>query len=73
MDVHTHMPQREPSLLVQGHYLYFHYNQQGVNDKGWGCAYRSLQTVISFFVLNHYYALRIPTIPEACVCRCREG
>ena len=73
MDVHTHVPQREPSLLVQGHYLYFHYNQQGVTDKGWGCAYRSLQTVISFFVLNHYYALRVPTIPEACVCRCREG
>ncbi|OAO13690.1 Ufm1-specific protease [Blastocystis sp. ATCC 50177/Nand II] len=58
------MPQREGVVCVKGHYLYYHYEQQGTHDKGWGCAYRSLQTLISFFVLNHYYEMRIPTIPE---------
>jgi hypothetical protein len=28
---------------VKGSYLYYHYMQQRFNDKGWGCAYRSMQ------------------------------
>jgi len=32
---------------VRGHYSYFHYSQDGFDDRGWGCAYRSLQTLIS--------------------------
>ena len=35
--------------LVQGTYSYHHYMQDGFNDDGWGCAYRSLQTIISWF------------------------
>lgn len=32
------------------------------NDKGWGCAYRSLQTLVSWFKLQHYRPdLNIPT------------
>jgi len=30
-------------------YGYYHYGQQGKNDSGWGCAYRSLQTLHSWF------------------------
>ncbi|TYZ53611.1 hypothetical protein PybrP1_006939 [[Pythium] brassicae (nom. inval.)] len=41
-------------FLVDGFYGYYHYLQQGVNDKGWGCAYRSLQTLASWLALNHY-------------------
>ncbi|EFC45299.1 predicted protein [Naegleria gruberi] len=33
--------------LVRGDYLYAHYCQDKFNDEGWGCAYRSLQTLIS--------------------------
>ncbi|KAF0978101.1 hypothetical protein FDP41_002616 [Naegleria fowleri] len=33
--------------LVRGDYLYSHYCQDKFNDEGWGCAYRSLQTLIS--------------------------
>lgn len=62
--LHERMPRREGVVCVKDHYLYYHYEQQGTHDKGWGCAYRSLQTLISFFVLNHYYEMRIPTIPE---------
>jgi hypothetical protein len=41
------------SQVVKGDYLYYHYLQDGVNDNGWGCAYRSLQTLISHHLLNH--------------------
>ncbi|KAG3195131.1 hypothetical protein PC128_g8745 [Phytophthora cactorum] len=42
------------SALVDGFYGYYHYLQQGMNDKGWGCAYRSLQTLASWLFLQHY-------------------
>ncbi|KAG5582470.1 hypothetical protein H5410_053097 [Solanum commersonii] len=35
--------------LVQGSYQYYHYLHEGLDDSGWGCAYRSLQTIISWF------------------------
>jgi len=42
------------SALVDGFYGYYHYLQQGKNDKGWGCAYRSLQTLASWLFVQHY-------------------
>ena len=33
----------------KGEYVYYHYLQDSFNDKGWGCAYRSLMTILSFF------------------------
>lgn len=33
---------------VRGVYEYHHYGQDGVDDRGWGCAYRSLQTLWSW-------------------------
>jgi len=58
----------EPAL-VQGEYEYFHYMQRtghavgtkGYDDAGWGCAYRSLQSIISWFRLQQYTAFRNPT------------
>jgi hypothetical protein len=35
--------------VVQGNYAYHHYMQDNFDDDGWGCAYRSLQTIISWF------------------------
>ena len=34
---------------VQGIYSYHHYKQDRIDDSGWGCAYRSLQTIVSWF------------------------
>lgn len=45
-DVTTH--------LVQGRYLYSHYMQDRFNDSGWGCAYRSLQTLFSWCAFERY-------------------
>lgn len=47
--------------LVRGHYTYHHYMQDGINDSGWGCAYRTLQTILSWSVylyLSLYIYLR---------------
>jgi hypothetical protein len=35
-----------------------------MNDSGWGCAYRSLQTLCSWMVLQGFTAKPIPTLPE---------
>ncbi|KAH9422317.1 Ufm1-specific protease 2 [Dermatophagoides pteronyssinus] len=41
-------------LKFLGKYSYYHYNQDNFNDSGWGCAYRSLQTIISWFQWQGY-------------------
>jgi hypothetical protein len=50
--------------LVQGNYTYHHYMQDGFNDDGWGCAYRSLQTLCSWFRFQGYSDTPIPTHEE---------
>ncbi|XP_064609418.1 ufm1-specific protease 2-like [Liolophura sinensis] len=47
--------------LVQGHYTYHHYMQDRFDDNKWGCAYRSLQTLISWFNLQGYSSIPIPS------------
>lgn len=47
---------------VKGTYSYFHYMQHNFNDNGWGCAYRSLQTLISWF--DHQGYINIDKIPS---------
>lgn len=39
-------------VLVKGNYEYYHYCQNKMDDNGWGCAYRSLQTLASWFKLQ---------------------
>ncbi|KAK9726725.1 hypothetical protein RND81_05G233300 [Saponaria officinalis] len=67
-DVHVSTPSSGVSgglvSLVQGSYEYHHYLQGGFDDSGWGCAYRSLQTIISWFRLQHYTTVDVPTHRE---------
>lgn len=53
-----------PISAVRGDYIYFHYLQDGVNDDGWGCAYRSLQTLYSWFLLQGFADRPVPSIAE---------
>ncbi len=46
---------------VFGKYRYFHYMQNRYDDKGWGCAYRSLQTIVSWYRMNHYTDILVPS------------
>ncbi|XP_069023392.1 ufm1-specific protease 2 [Embiotoca jacksoni] len=50
--------------LVQGIYSYHHYMQDRVDDNGWGCAYRSLQTICSWFQQQGYVERPVPTHKE---------
>ncbi|KAK2865552.1 hypothetical protein Q7C36_001608 [Tachysurus vachellii] len=47
--------------VVRGVYSYHHYMQDRVNDNGWGCAYRSLQTICSWFQQQGYTERSVPT------------
>ena len=40
------------------------YFEDGFDDNGWGCAYRSLQTCVSWYRLQHYSEELVPSIPE---------
>ncbi|KAF7666244.1 hypothetical protein LDENG_00112810 [Lucifuga dentata] len=50
--------------LVQGIYSYHHYMQDRMDDNGWGCAYRSLQTICSWFQQQGYVEQPVPTHKE---------
>lgn len=49
---------------VRGIYAYHHYMQDNFDDSGWGCAYRSFQTIWSWFLLNGFTDKPIPTHKE---------
>lgn len=40
--------------VIEGAYAYHHYMQGRISDNGWGCAYRSLQTIISWYKNQGY-------------------
>ena len=50
--------------LVQGAYDYCHYMQDKFDDNGWGCMYRSYQTVVSWFRHQCYTSLPIQSHVE---------
>eukprot|EP01090_Pellita_catalonica_P010323 TRINITY_DN21776_c0_g1_i1.p1 TRINITY_DN21776_c0_g1~~TRINITY_DN21776_c0_g1_i1.p1 ORF type:complete len:570 (-),score=92.78 TRINITY_DN21776_c0_g1_i1:64-1773(-) len=50
--------------FVQGDYEYYHYMQDNFNDTGWGCAYRSLQTICSWMRMNGYARKAVPDHAE---------
>lgn len=49
---------------VRGKYLYCHYLQDRFNDSRWGCAYRSLQTLMSWCALNGWTQLPHGVLPS---------
>ncbi|XP_065803579.1 ufm1-specific protease 2 isoform X1 [Muntiacus reevesi] len=65
---HTYLnpPNIETGMVyvVQGTYGYHHYMQDRIDDSGWGCAYRSLQTICSWFRHQGYTERSIPTHRE---------
>nr|CAD2179901.1 unnamed protein product [Meloidogyne enterolobii] len=54
--------------IVTGKYGYFHYGQNGFDDSGWGCAYRSFQSVCSWLELQGYINKNIPSHREIQQC-----
>ncbi|XP_044256013.1 ufm1-specific protease 2 [Tribolium madens] len=54
--------------LVKGRYAYYHYCQNKMDDNGWGCAYRSLQTLASWFKLQGFTDKEVPTFKDIQKC-----
>ncbi|XP_045502202.1 ufm1-specific protease 1 [Colias croceus] len=50
--------------LVNGNYEYYHYLCDGFDDRGWGCGYRTLQTICSWMKHNINKDVSVPTIRE---------
>ena len=54
--------------LVKGDYLFFHYGCDGQDDRGWGCGYRTVQTMASWLCQNwhppKYQNRPPPSLPE---------
>ncbi|XP_070576398.1 ufm1-specific protease 1-like [Ptychodera flava] len=53
--------------LVTGDYAYYHYGCDGLDDRGWGCGYRTLQTMCSWIrqqSTNKADTRQVPSIPE---------
>jgi hypothetical protein len=73
-DVHTALPplpQRGSSAssamthVVSGRYGYYHYLQDRQSDSGWGCAYRTAQSLCSFALLGGWVVERpVPSIRD---------
>ena len=54
--------------VVKGTYNYHHYMQDNFDDNKWGCAYRSLQSLVSWFRLQGYTDKKVPTHREIQQC-----
>ncbi|CAI4229452.1 unnamed protein product [Auanema sp. JU1783] len=59
--------------VLSGPYNYHHYMQDNFDDSGWGCAYRSLQTIWSWFALNGYTDKPVPNHREIQQCLVNIG
>ena len=56
-DVHLGVnipPHCTQCCLVRGRYEYHHYGVDGFTDHGWGCGYRTLQTLASWVIINKH-------------------
>ncbi|KAM7343727.1 UFM1 specific peptidase 1 [Cochliomyia hominivorax] len=54
------------TYLTRGDFTYYHYGCDGQQDQGWGCAYRTLQSMISWILYKNpnFHDLNVPSIRE---------
>lgn len=52
------------SSIIIGKYDYYHYNCDGFNDVGWGCGYRTSQTILSWINYKRSLNIKIPNLLE---------
>lgn len=52
------------TYLTLGDFQYFHYGCDGYQDQGWGCAYRSLQSMCSWILNKKGQNRNVPSIEE---------
>uniref|UniRef100_A0A182IPT8 UFSP1/2/DUB catalytic domain-containing protein n=1 Tax=Anopheles atroparvus TaxID=41427 RepID=A0A182IPT8_ANOAO len=55
LNVHSNLEPPKPdgsTYLMRGNYHYYHYGCDGFQDMGWGCGYRTLQSICSWILQN---------------------
>ncbi|XP_053665404.1 probable Ufm1-specific protease 1 [Anopheles marshallii] len=55
LNVHSNLEPPKPdgnTFLMRGNYHYYHYGCDGFQDMGWGCGYRTLQSICSWIIQN---------------------
>ncbi|XP_053677239.1 probable Ufm1-specific protease 1 [Anopheles nili] len=55
LNVHSNLEPPKPdgsTVLMRGNYQYYHYGCDGFQDMGWGCGYRTLQSICSWILEN---------------------
>nr|XP_042898386.1 probable Ufm1-specific protease 1 isoform X2 [Parasteatoda tepidariorum] len=52
--------------FIRGSYSYYHYLCDKTDDKGWGCGYRTLQTICSWIIEQQKQKrfMKVPSIKE---------
>ncbi|RMX43359.1 hypothetical protein pdam_00020477 [Pocillopora damicornis] len=50
------------AAIVRGKYEFYHYNVDGFDDRGWGCGYRTLQTICSW--VGHVLEIQNHPVPS---------
>lgn len=61
-NIHNYVSKPDGSIVtVQGKYDYYHYCMDGIMDNGWGCAYRSFQTICSWLIYQNFINAKVPT------------
>ncbi|XP_029436199.1 inactive Ufm1-specific protease 1 [Rhinatrema bivittatum] len=67
-NVHEGLPPPTASAtrvaILRGDYLYYHYGCDGVDDRGWGCGYRTLQTLCSWLAEWEGRSRAVPGLRE---------
>lgn len=54
----------EKCSLISGQCLYYHYRCDGQDDRGWGCGYRTVQTICSWICANGAKSKQVPSLRE---------
>ena len=57
-------PPTDVVAAVRGPYDYHHYMCDDVDDRGWGCGYRTLQTLISWVISNRKSRKAVEKVPS---------
>ncbi|XP_045452500.1 ufm1-specific protease 1 [Melitaea cinxia] len=60
----VHLNFAKNSVYVSGNYEYYHYLCDKFDDRGWGCGYRTLQTICSWMKLNINSSIKVPSIRD---------
>lgn len=47
-NIHLKINTKSTAKCISGKYEYYHYKCDGFNDVGWGCGYRTIQTICSW-------------------------